>query len=668
MSFNKALIVYRKELLEVLRDKRTLFTTLLLPLLLYPLLIVGFNAIMARQTGILEEKGGTVAIADSIQNEVSRRIVEEFVKIENFTFLPYAETSQSLYESKDIQSIVTLRDSLAVDGLTHYLIGIQYDASNERGRLTYDKLKENLRNSETVIVKNQLQLAGVNPNLTEIMSIKGIDTSTSQKKMGMILGMFLPYIMIIMLLTGASTVAADLVAGEKERRTLETLMVSSVGRKEIVLGKYLTIITLGMLNLIVNLFSISFSLRYMLSQQGLEMSGAHMPIKAIFILLAAMLPLATLFAALLLSISTFSRNMKEARTYEQPIMMVSMMLAMISFLPAVELNNLMALIPIVNIALLFKAVMINDYHLSHLLITIISTLILDVFAIWGTIKLFNTESVLFRSDDDSGSIKAVKKNKQSFFNPYYGIVYFTIALIALYYIGSYIQLKDLKTGLMQTQLFIILLPPLLILRLLKMNQNQILRLKLPKWKEVVLIPFIAFPAAILVSLLAQLINEVFPFPDHYLEQLAKLFTMDTSLWMNLLLISVLPGICEEILFRGFMIRFFEKYGKVWAVVISAILFAAFHLDPFRFLPVLFLGLMLGYLTMRSGSIVNSMISHALNNGMALLITAYAGSSFIKPLLRSDDVFHYWVALPALLIFAGALWLFHRITGGKECAE
>jgi len=668
MNFSKALIVYRKELLEVLRDKRTLFTTLLLPVILYPLLIVGFNAIMARQTGILEEKGGAVAIADSVQNETSRLIVKDFEGIENFSFFPYAENSQSLYESKDLQGIVTIRDSVSSGGMTYYKVSVQFDASNERGRLVFDKLKESLRGSESKILEEQLQLSGVNPELLGILSVDQVDTSSSKKKMGMVLGMFLPYIMIIMLLTGASTVAADLVAGEKERRTLETLMVSGIGRKEIVLGKYLTIITLGMLNLIVNLFSISFSLRYMLSQQGLELSGAAMPIKAIFILLAAMLPLATLFAALLLSISTFSRNMKEARTYEQPIMMVSMMLAMISFLPAIELNNLMAFIPIINIALLFKAVMINDYQLSHLLITIGSTLILDAFAIWGTIKLFNTESILFRSEDDSSSIKAVKKNKLSFFNPYYGIVYFSLALIALYYIGSALQTRDLKSGLMQTQLLIILLPPLLILRLLKMNQNEILRLKMPKLKELVLIPFIAVPAAMIVMVLAQLINEIFPFPDHYLEQLAKLFTMDTSMWMNVLLISLLPGFCEEILFRGFMIRFFEQYGKTTAVVISALLFAAFHLDPFRFLPVFLMGLLLGYLTIRSGSIINSMISHAINNGLALFFTAYAGSSYIKVLLRGEDELHYWVAIPAILIFVSALWLFHRITGDKTCAE
>ena len=142
--------------------------------------------------------------------------------------------------------------------------------------------------------------------------------------------------------------------------------MSSASRQEIVLGKYLTIITMSMINVVINLISLSFSVRYLVAQSGLETSGVKMPVSAFLILLVAMLPLATLFAAILLSISTFSRNMKEARTYEQPIMMVSMLLGMVSFIPSIEFSNLLAMVPVINIALLFKAVMINEFTLAQL--------------------------------------------------------------------------------------------------------------------------------------------------------------------------------------------------------------------------------------------------------------------------------------------------------------
>lgn len=670
MNFKKVGVVYRKELLEVLRDKRTLFATLVLPVLLYPLLIVGFNAIMTRQAAEMEQQGATIAIQDSVKDDITRMLATDISGIENFSYVPYSQTSDKLYEDKEIQAIVSFRDSLDASGTRFYRIFVQYDKSKERGRLVYNKLLDSFKVSEKKLQKQQLELNGVKPEILELINIREKDTSTAQKKMGMMLGMFLPYIMVIMLLSGASTVAADLVAGEKERRTLETLLVSSAARQELVFGKYLTIITLSMVNVFVNLFSISFSLKFMLANSAAEMSGVQMPMSAIFILLMAMIPLATFFAAVLLSISTFSRNMKEARTYEQPLLWVAMMLAMVSFLPAVDMSNLMALIPIVNIALLFKAVMINEYTLSHLLITIGSTLVLDVLSIWATIKLFTTESVLFRSEDDGGSLKAVSKDKKSFFNPFNGVLYFSLALVVMYYLGTYLQIKNLMNGLLQTQIFIIGLPAWLIIRMLKLNEKEIIRFKAPKAVELLIVPFIAVSAAIIVSILSQLINMIFPFPQKYVEMMGKLFTMDSSVWKVFMVMSLAPGFFEEYMFRGFMMRFFEKYGNKAAIVITALLFASFHLDPFRFLPVFLLGLLLGYLTLRSGSIINSMLSHTINNGLALVLVTYGSSAWLKPMLSGKDELHYWVVVPALIIFILAMYLFHMVTkkGVPQCAE
>ena len=665
MNSKKIFIVFGKEWLEVLRDKRTIFTTFLLPLILYPLLIIGFNAIMSRQTGVLEERGASVAVQDSVLNPVSARIIKSLQDIEHFDFLPAGENVDYLYENKDIHGIVTIRDSLDSDGLRLYHVSVQFDAAKDQGQLVYDKVSSKLHELKNEFAEEHIKALDANPKIMSLVQVHKVDTADSQKKLGMILGMFLPYIMIVMLLTGASIVAADLVAGEKERKTLETLLVAGIDRREIVIGKYLTIISLGMLNLIVNLFSMSISVQLMLGQSGFDMAGVSIPFKAILLLLATMLPLATLFAALLLSISTFSRNMKEARSYEQPIMMVSMILAMVSFLPAIELNSMLALIPVVNIALIFKAVMVNDYQVSHLLITIFSTLALDAFAIWGSIKLFNSESVLFRSEDDSGGFKSIKKDRKNIFTPYNGIVYFSIALLALYYLGSRWQMQDMVTGLLKTQIILIGLPVIVIVMLLKQDGDKVLRLKLPRLKEVALIPFIAISASVIVTILAQLINEIFPFPEEYLERMSQLFEMDLSLWGTLLVVAIAPGICEELLFRGLMPRFFEKFGMVGNVVITALLFAAFHLDPFRFVPVFLLGMLLGYLTLRSGSIFNSMLSHAINNSLAILLVTFANTGFLKKLMMGEDSLQYWVVIPALIVLPLSLYIFHKVTRPEE---
>lgn len=670
MNFKHTLTIYRKELMEVLRDKRTIFTTFILPIILYPLIIVGFNSVMMRQTKVLEERGATIAVQDSVNNEISRRLIKDLASIKNYTYVPFDKNTQQHYMNKDIQSIVTICDSLGSDNTQFFKVFITYDKSKDQSKIVFDKLSEQLSKTEKELQQERLQISGINPHFLDLVDIEERDTSSAQKKMGMFLGMFLPYIVIMMLFAGASIVAADLVAGEKERKTLETLLVSSVGRTEIVMGKYLTIITLAMLNMIVNLFSISFSLQFMLANQSKEMAGVALPVNAMLILLIAMIPLATLFAALLVSISTFSRNIKEARSYEQPLMMIAMLLGMVSFIPTIEISNLLALIPIVNIALLFKAVLINEYALSHILITIFSTLCLDVIAILITVKLFSTESVLFRTEEESGGLKALKKKPQNIFNPYSGIVYFTIALIVLYYLGSYWQTKDLYNGLIQTEIIIVALPVLILLKVLKLKPKEVLRLHNPKLGSFLLIPFIAISASIIVSIFSQLINLVFPFPEKYTEALNQLFKMNEAPWKVFLAIALLPGICEELLFRGFLIRFFEKYGRMWSIVISSILFAAFHLDPFRFLPVLLLGFLLGYLAVRSGSVYASMFSHIVNNGLAFVLVTYSNFSWVKFLVSEGDNMHYWLIIPATVIFVISLSVFHKVTAKGEniCVE
>ncbi|MDD2332674.1 MAG: CPBP family glutamic-type intramembrane protease, partial [Candidatus Cloacimonetes bacterium] len=572
-----------------------------------------------------------------------------------------------LYKDKAIDAILTLKlgpDSL---GTMMYFAELQFDGSSEKGRLLRDKIQEKIKAGERILLENRIISLGADTSLLKVLELKPLDTSSSEKKLGSILGMILPYLLIMLLITGAAVVASDLVAGEKERKTLETLLVSSAARNEFVLGKYLTIITFAMVNVFINLFSLFFSMRYMISQSGLEFSGLAMPLEGFGILLLVFIPLATLFAAILLSISTFSKNMKESRSYEQPLMLIAMFASMITFFPGIEISNLFAIIPVVNIALLFKAVMINEYQLSHLLLTIGSTILLDVIAIWITIRLFNTEKVLFRSDDE-GSLKNVKKEKRNLFNPFYGMIYFVIALVLLYYLGGWLQAKDLAKGLMQTQVFVIGLPVFLIIRVFKLREKEILRTKAPRPLEILLVPFISVSAAVLVASLSQLIDFIYPFPDEYLKIMNKLFQIEGGLWRILLIVAVFPGIFEEIMFRGFMIRFFEGNGKKMAVIIGAILFAAFHLDPFRFFPVFLLGLLLGYLTLRSGSLYNSMLCHAVNNGTAILISTYASLPWMKQYIISGESLQWWVIGAALVVFVITIFAFQKVTANKEMGD
>jgi sodium transport system permease protein len=206
------------------------------------------------------------------------------------------------------------------------------------------------------------------------------------------------------------------------------------------------------------------SIQHMLSQSGLEIESIELPIGNFALILVAMLPLVTLFAAVLLSISTFSRNIKEAQSYQMPLMLLGMMAAMISMFPAFELNVGMALIPVINIALLFKDIMMSNFNLNLFLIVVGSTLFLDFIAIYFSVSLFNNESILFRTSEEK-SLKFWGKEKKNIFNEQFTTIYFLAMLVIFYYIGSSWQVENMEMGLIKTQLIIIALPVFLILRI-----------------------------------------------------------------------------------------------------------------------------------------------------------------------------------------------------------
>lgn len=642
------------------RDKRTIFSTILLPFILYPLLFVGTFSLMSRQTAKLEEKGALIAITDSVSNTATQIIVRQLKAIEHFEYNPVSEATERMYQDQAVHAVITITDSLQTGGVPVYQLKIRLDKSTDRGKLIAEKINQALKKAEKEILTQRLAERGLNAEFINVVLLNQMDTSSPQKKLGSLLGSILPYLLIMLLIAGASVVAGDLVAGEKERKTLETLLVSSAHRNEIVLGKYLTIITFALINVGVNLISLYFSMRNIASQSGLQMAGVKFPTNGFLLLFLALIPLATLYAALLLSISTFSRNMKEARSYEQPVLLVSMLLAMSSFFPAIELNNGLALIPVINISLLFKAVMMSDFKTTHLLLTIGSTLLLDIAAIIMTVKLFSTESVLFRSDVDT-SFKQLAKNKRAFFTPYYGLIYFVLALLALYYLGGSWQSKEVVSGLIKTQLLIILLPVLVIVRLTKADIKTTLKFKPAPVANVVIVPFIGVSAAVLVALVGQLINLVYPIPTDYLEKMAELLKMpDLKMWQVLAVIAILPGICEEVLFRGFIYRFYQNGSKWLPILASALLFAIFHLDPYRFLPVLLLGILLGWMLYKSGSIYITMFSHAVNNAVAVILMQFSGHGIIKQVFSNGEEFKWWLGVPAALILGCALYLFNKV--------
>jgi len=228
-----------------------------------------------------------------------------------------------------------------------------------------------------------------------------------------VIGGFIPYFFLILAFTGAMYPAMDLTAGEKERGTMETLLCSPVGRVDIVLGKFLMILTASLGTVVCSLISMGVTLTVggTLLAQKIGAAGTAAaarnaerlnsmvtldPVGMIGVL-GMVLPMVVLFAAALFTISLFAKNYKEAQTYVSPLIIVILMPAMIGMLPGVELNWQLALVPVLNVSLASKELVSGVWHWDLLGIIFGSSCIYAGVALWLAVKMFNREDVIFRA-------------------------------------------------------------------------------------------------------------------------------------------------------------------------------------------------------------------------------------------------------------------------------
>jgi len=654
MNLKKIIIIYKKEMLDLVRDRRTIITSFILPIILYPLLMIGFSSMMSRQEMKLEQQGIVIYLNDMVHDESSNELKESLSQIENIQIIDEAivyneSTYLKLLQDKSIQALINIEDSLSSSGYRIFNITCFYDETSEKSSMAYNKVRDNFQEIEEVLISKRLEKIKINTEILNAVEIKKENIAPPEQMVGFIVGKFLPYLLIILTISGASVIASDLIAGEKERRTLETILVSAARRDELVIGKYLTIITISIITVLLNLLSMYLSFRHIFMQLGTSMGEFQLPLGNFALILLLMLPLITLFSAILLSISTYSRNIKEAQSYQMPLLFGAIMLSMVSFLPGFELNLGFSLIPIVNFSLMMRDIMLNNYQLNYLIIIIGSTLVLDVITVYISIRLFHSEKVLFRTVEEK-SLKFWGKNKRDVLNLQFVMLYFVLMIIALYYIGGSWQLKNMMSGLIKTQLVLILLPVLLIMRISKTDIKSTFRLNYTNPLNFLLVLFAALPLLLLSGILGQLINFIFPVSEAYLEALQNLVTVkENGLWFTIFVVGILPGICEEVMFRGFILNALRKKGLWYGIILTAVLFGAFHLDPFRFLPVTLLGIWLGYLAVKTNSLYVPILAHFAQNSLAILITNYAEKvSFIKLIIREDEI-AYWVIIPAIII-------------------
>ncbi len=401
MSLHIVGVVYRKELRDSLRDRRTLISMIVVPILVMPLMTIGIGVLSAKLIGKAMEEVPKVMVLGGAD---SPGVTAKLEALKDVDFVPGTSDYAEQISDKKVRAAVE--------------IPAGFDASVSRGEMTtvriYDyegdlksgfaatkieKFFDDLRDNT---VKEHLAVRNLPESLVKPFDVTKQNVAPPEKVSGAAIGGFIPYFIIILCLTGAMYPAIDLTAGEKERGTIETILCSPVSRTDLVFGKFLMVLTASLSTGILAMLSMGGS--FAVAKRMLaSMMGKDNPlqfsigIEAILTVFLMVVPVAVLFSAGLLCIALFAKSYKEAQSYISPLMIVVIIPAIMALLPGTELNTRMALIPVLNTSLVCKEITSGTYHWNYIAMIFASTCVYAAAALGIAVKLFQREDVLFRT-------------------------------------------------------------------------------------------------------------------------------------------------------------------------------------------------------------------------------------------------------------------------------
>ena len=297
-------------------------------------------------------------------------------------------------EERDYHAVLVLHDgfaeALGSDDTARYTV--LFDGAQEKSEVAERKLSGFLDRLGAGIVRARI----VGHRLDRTLLDPFAQTKVNVGRERNILAIMLPYIVLLMCFLGAIYPAIDLAAGEKERGTLETLLVTPAPRHELVVGKFLVVTLTALVAAMLNILSLYVSMRLGLFSAGGDLGIRFDPWAAV-LSAVLMLPVAALFAAVLLATSIFAKSFKEAQSYTAPINMAVIVPALFSFIPGVELTIPLSTVPLVNVSLALKEAWGGIYQWDCIAVIFVSSGIYALVALLFCTRWFQREDVLFRT-------------------------------------------------------------------------------------------------------------------------------------------------------------------------------------------------------------------------------------------------------------------------------
>lgn len=705
-TFRRLVRLARKECRESLRDRRTLATLLLMPLIVYPLLgmvvqrfaisgvstaapeanVVIDNRLSLDDARVMlaglddaekttepataagEQSSGTSAMPAvpglelPLLNPGSGRVRPQ-LRVDLGATYPVELIERGLREGVvDVGVVLRARAVDAPQDRTN-TVEVLYRVGDPISEAAAEDVAFRLRENRDAAIRGLLNRVQIGGDALVMVRQKGLQTARRSESP---LAAFVPLMLVLMTMTGAVYPAIDLTAGERERGTLELLMAAPVSRRQLLTGKFCAVFLVAVLTAVINLTAMMVTLAAtgfdrVLLPQGI---GVQMLLQVLLLLVV----FASFFSSVLLSITSFARSFREAQAWLIPLMLVSLAPGILSLMPGIRLTAALSLVPLVNIVLLGRELFQGIAPTGLFLLTLLATAGYSAAALRLAAGIFGSDAVLFAADRREQQRSA---SQLLDFVPQRILLGTLLALLPLFAVLAGLRGRLVAPENTSGQLLLsaaVLAGVFVLLPLVAMRLG---RVRLTAGFQLTGFHPVAIPAAVLLGCSAWVavyellvlagssgaLQKIMDNPA--LRQMVDRLTSNTSLPLQLLCLAAAPAICEELFFRGFLWKGLENLlpGKIRPLLISTTVFAAAHVVTDASLTVerlpgtFLLGLLLGLMRMQTGSVIPGMLLHFCNNGVLLSLERLA--PVMRTLGIALDVSHQQ-HLPGRLLLLAAL--------------
>jgi sodium transport system permease protein len=388
--------IFKKELKDTLRDRRTLMMMLVIPILVFPIIMNVFVSISASFQKEAATKKVKIGMVGNEQNFLFNelKLIPESMGAKEIVF--YKDTTQMIEDLKkdslQLASFIVADFDQRMDSMQPAPVVFYYNATDmgmkERAELYMTVIDEKAKQNR--YKKLGIDQAKVQPIMTEYKNI-----ASDKEMVGKLAGGMLPYIFIAFGFIGCMYPAIDLFTGEKERGTIETLLTTPVARWQILFGKMGVVVLSGITAATCALLGLFMSIEVLDVVENAEILNiVHSILSPTFIVLlySLLIPLTVFFAGVMIPIAVYAKSFKEAQSIITPLNIVMILPAMVGFFPGVELNIITACIPVVNIVLATKELIAGTLEFGLVALSFSVMFVLAILAVFISYKRFDKET------------------------------------------------------------------------------------------------------------------------------------------------------------------------------------------------------------------------------------------------------------------------------------